>query len=413
MGTETIGTVPAATPPGPPPPSTAPGGLSAGTWSVTWSGLRTVMSLELRQRVRSSRWVVVLVLWMAALGGITALIRYATHTLYQPYIPVDGPQADAELARLQAELAGRLMFGLVIFLVLSLGALVAPALSATSINGDRRAGVLASLQVSLLSPAEIVLGRLLAAWLTALALLVAAAPFVLWAFVEGGTSPGRLLVTVLLTAVTLLVVCSIGLGWSAVTARTSSSVVLTYLTVTGLGLGLPLLFALALPLTQQDTRVRYVNTIYVDPAGSPTQSVDPSVVPNARLVCQTQTETVRQVRTEKVWWLLAPSPYVVVADASPRPPARRGLAPDDLLSAIRSTVREVRLGPQTVQGSCDVDPGDFERRELERREARERAGLTWPFGLAADLLLAAGATVVAVRRLRAPAATLPRGVRVG
>ncbi len=410
MGTETIGTVAQQQPEPELPPSRRAAG---GTWTLTWSGLRTVISLELRQRVRSSRWAVVLVLWMAALGGITALIRYATHTLYKPYAGVDGPISDAELARAQAELSGRLMFGLVIFLVLSLGALIAPALSATSINGDRRAGVLATLQVSLLSPAEIVVGRLLAAWLTALALLAAAAPFVVWGFVEGGTPLARLLVTVLLTAVTLLVVCSIGLGWSALTARTSSSVVLTYLTVAGLGVGLPLLFALALPLTQQTDRVTYVNTIYVDPAGSPTQSVDPSVVPNARLVCTTQTEQVRRVHTERVWWLLAPSPYVVVADASPRPADQRVATSDDLLSGIRGGVREVRLGPETVQGSCDVDPADFERREQQRREARERAGLTWPYGLAADLLLAAGAVVVAVRRLRAPAATLPRGVRVG
>lgn len=411
MGTETIGTVPPQQPePEQPPEQRAAGG----TWSLTWSGLRTVVSLELRQRVRSSRWAVVLVLWMAALGGITALIRYATHTLYQPYAGADGPLSDAELAKAQADLSGRLMFGLVIFLVLSLGALVAPALSATSINGDRRAGVLATLQVSLLSPAEIVIGRLLAAWFTALALLAASGPFIIWAFVEGGTPPSRLLVTVLLTAVTLLVVCAVGLGWSALTARTSSSVVLTYLTVAGLGLGLPLLFVLSLPLTQRDGQVRYVNSIYVDPAGSPTESVDPSVVPNARLVCSTETQTVRQVHTEDVWWLLAPSPYVVVADASPRPAGdSRAVVAEDLLSSIRTGVREVRLGPEAVQGSCDVNPGDYERREQQRRADRERAGLTWPFGLAVDLLLAAGSVVVAVRRLRAPAATLPRGVRVG
>jgi ABC-type transport system involved in multi-copper enzyme maturation permease subunit len=386
-----------------------------GTWTLTWSGLRTVMSLELRQRVRSSRWPVVLLLWMAALGGITALIRYATHTLYRPYPATDGQQlSSAELARAQGELSGRLMFGLVVFLVLSLGALVAPALSATSVNGDRRAGVLASLQVSLLSPAEIVVGRLLAAWLTALALLVAAAPFVAWAFVEGGTAFSRLLVTVLLTAVTLLVVCAIGLGWSAVTARTSSSVVLTYLTVTGLGLGLPLLFLLALPLTQQDDRVTYSSTMYVDPTSpNPEEPVDPAAVPNARLRCSSETQTVRRVHTERVWWLLAPSPYVVVADASPRPADRTVVAEDDLLSGIRSGVREARLGPRTVEGSCDLDPAQAQQRERERVAARERAGLTWPFGLTVDLLLATGATVVAIRRLRAPAAVLPRGVRVG
>lgn len=390
-------------------PTTAGGLAGAGTWSLSLSGLRTVIDLELRQRVRSTRWIVILLVWMAVLGVITALIRYAVNTLYQPYVPEDGSFAQVEAAR--AQLSGRIMFGLVIFLVLSLGALVAPALSATSINGDRRAGVLATLQVSLLSPAEIVVGRLLAAWATALALLAAASPFVVWAYAEGGTPFSRLAVTVLLTAVTLLVVCAIGLGWSAVAARTASSVVLTYLTVAMLGVGLPLLFALCLPLTQQDDRVTYYSTMYVDPAGDPNVAIDPSVTPNAKVVCQTETTTSRQVHTERVWWLLAPSPYVIVADASPRPDGNRSA--EDPLGGIRSGVREARLGPETQQGGCDLEPELAQQRAEQRAADRERAALTWPFGLAVDLLLAAGATVVAIRRLRAPAATLPRGVRVG
>jgi len=36
----------------------------------------------------------------------------------------------------------------------------------------------------------------------------------------------------------------------------------------------------------------------------------------------------------------------------------------------------------------------------------------WPWGLAGNLLLGAGGVVVAVRRLRIPQRTLPRGTRV-
>jgi ABC-type transport system involved in multi-copper enzyme maturation permease subunit len=377
------------------------------TWSLTWSGLRTVLALELRQRVRSSRWIVILVLWMVVLGGLTALIRYGVRTLYSPSVPTDSD--GVTVAGLQTELAGRIMFGLVIFLVLSLGALVAPALSATSINGDRRAGVLATLQVSLLSPAEIVIGRLLAAWVTALALLVAATPFIGWAYVEGGTSFGRLSVTLLLTAVTLQVVCAVGLGWSALTARTSSSVMLTYLTVVGLGLGLPLMFVLSLPLTQSRDRVTFIETVYrpssADPGASAPTSADAS--------CQTRTEVQQRVHTERVWWIVAASPYVIVADASPRPGSSDLATADDPLSAIRTGVREARLGPQSRLDSCQLRPEQLVLDDQARAAQRERAGLTWPFGLAADLLLAAGCTVLAVRRLRAPAATLARGVRIG
>ena len=88
---------------------------------------------------------------------------------------------------MRARSVGAIIFGLIVYLVLSLGSLISPALSATSVNGDRSAGVLATLQTTLLTPAEIALGKLGAAWLTALAFLAVALPFLGWGFLDGGT----------------------------------------------------------------------------------------------------------------------------------------------------------------------------------------------------------------------------------
>ena len=38
---------------------------------LSWAGVRTVAVLELRQRVRSTRWVVALVVWFVVVGAIT------------------------------------------------------------------------------------------------------------------------------------------------------------------------------------------------------------------------------------------------------------------------------------------------------------------------------------------------------
>jgi ABC-type transport system involved in multi-copper enzyme maturation permease subunit len=285
-----------------------------GTWSLTWHGVRTVAVLELRQRVRSSRWILSLVVWMVVIGGLTALIQLTL-----------GQDGDSD--------TGALMFGVIVFLVLSLGMLVSPALSATSVNGDRTAGILATMQSTLLTPAELAVGKLLAAWTSALALLVTALPFVLWAYLVGGTPIGRLLVTLLLLALTLLVVCAIGLGYSALTARTSSSAVLTYLTVTFLGLGLPLLFALTLPLVTTTETVTRREMVAIDQSGSTTR-------------CQVNTVETERVHTERSWWLLAPSPYVVVSDAAPKPD---GDSYSDPLTGIRSGVRETRIGPDRIR----------------------------------------------------------------
>src|SRR5690242_155693 len=241
-------------------------GRAASTWGVSWSGVRTVAVLELRQRVRSTRWIVVLVLWFLALLGLTLLVRSAVHASLNP--TDSGPGV---LPQQLDEYAAATVFGIVVFLVLALGGLVAPALTATSVNGDRSAGVLAALQTTLLTPAEIALGKLLAAWVTAMALLAAALPVLGWAYVGGGTPVTRLLTTLAVLALLLLVVCAVGLGWSAVAARSSSSTVLTYLTVLFLGLGLPILFAVTAPLAQETraVQVRQLQPPELNAAGDP------------------------------------------------------------------------------------------------------------------------------------------------
>ncbi|NLT56945.1 MAG: ABC transporter permease subunit [Actinomycetales bacterium] len=380
------------------------------TWRLSVRGVRTVAGLELRQRVRSTRWIAVLTIWAVLLGLLTTLIRVAVHLAADIDAIAPGVGGgEAAAGDNVGDQIGRLMFGLIAFLVLSLGTLVAPALSATSINGDRTAGILAPLQTTLLSAAEIAVGKLVAAWTTALALLLTASPFILWTYLEGGTSPLRLLVTLGVLALTLLVVCAIGLGWSSVASRTSSSTVLTYLTIAVLGPGLPILFALCLPTVQQEETVRVRQLV---PAGLylPADSAPR---------CVESREQLSRTHTERIWWVLAPSPYVVVADAAPRPGDEdTALSGWDPLTLIRDGVREARLGPAEVEDRCgDVAtttrPDGGEDTARERREERNALSAVWPYGLAANLLLGLGFTVTAITRLRAPIRRLPRGVRIG
>jgi|tagenome__1003787_1003787.scaffolds.fasta_scaffold20962622_2 ABC-type transport system involved in multi-copper enzyme maturation permease subunit len=350
----------------------------AGTWSLTWSGVRTVAVLELRQRVRSTRWMASLVVWMLVIGGLSALIRL---TIFKQD---------------HSDEAGATMFGVIVFLVLSLGMVISPALSATSINGDRNAGVLAIMQSTLLTPVELAVGKLLAAWVAALGLLVTALPFVLWSYLLGGTPLGRLIVTLVLLSLTLLVVCAIGLGYSALTARTSSSAVLTYVTVTFLALGLPVLFGLTLPLVSSDDTVSRRDIVEVSQTGDVTGSR-----------CETTTVTMERVHTERTWWLLAPSPYVVVADAAPKPAGDRV---SDPLTGIRLGVRSLRLGPPDIEDWCSDDVST-QNEKLRDRQAENQAP-AWPLGVATDLLAGAGFLILTVRRLRTPADRLPRGTRI-
>jgi len=386
MSTDTTqgapGPTPGATHGGPPAPS------GPGTWRVTRHGVRTVATLELRQRVRSTRWKIALLVWFVVVGAITALAWYAMATT--AVVGVNGAPF------------GPAIFGLVVFFVLFLGLVVAPTLSATAINGDRSAGTLAILQVTLLSPAEIVLGKLLAAWVAALAFLVVSVPFLVVALAAGGTPVLAVVVCLAVLALLLAAVCAIGLGFSALTARSAGSAVLTYLAVAGLTVVSLLVFGLTLATVSAEEKEVRVWTV---PSTYDWESED---VPAC--VWETQTHVVSH--TERTWWLLAVNPFVVVADAAPRVEdagdASTGL---DVLGGIRQGVRALRAGPADEVDHCypEQQTAGYVSPVAERDIDDSPV---WPWGLAANLLLGGAGIVTAVRRLRIPQRTLARGTRV-
>ncbi|GAA1402732.1 ABC transporter permease [Oerskovia paurometabola] len=378
----------------PQPTGTAPTGSAStpdkrGDWSLSWHGVRTVATLELRQRVRSTRWKIALVVWFVVVGGITLLTSGALSF-------TTGYDNGSDVQY------GPIIFGAVVFFVLFLGLLVAPTLSASAINGDRNAGTLATLQVTLLTAAEIVVGKLVAAWSAALAFLVVSIPFIAWALVAGGVSFLSLVTTVLLLAVLLAVVCAIGLGFSALTTKTSGSAVLTYLTVAGLTVVSLIAFGLTVPLVtyESEAQVWSVPDDYDGEYGTAPE-------------CEWQARELTQSHTELTWWLLAVNPFVIVADAAPQPTYADSdeayFSTSDPLSLIRAGVRAARTGPSPVQDWCYGNGADYES-PVDAPEADDSP--VWPWGLGANLLLGAGGVVLAVRRLRIPTAKLPRGTRV-
>jgi ABC-type transport system involved in multi-copper enzyme maturation permease subunit len=343
------------------------------------SGILTVAQLEFRLRIRAGRWRWLVASWFAVLLVITALVRAAT-----------GQQNIAG----DEEALGAVMFGVVVLVVLALALLVAPALAAQSVNGDRERGTLATLQVTRLSAGEIAVGKLLASWGTALVFLAVTLPLALWCFAEGGLSVLRVGGVYLVTALLLGVVCALSLALSALLARSTTSGVLAYLTVFALTVGTLIAWGLLTAVTQET--VQASNQV-CDSAGS----------------CRDYEYETTVARTDRTWWLLAPNPFAVLADSAPDGP-----------------VREVRLpGGRVVEEPLDVDVlGSMSRglHELRIRRvpvttpygtsyevpAGATGGAVWPTGLLIDLLLAAGALWLTVRRLRTPSDRLPRGQRI-
>jgi ABC-2 type transport system permease protein len=337
---------------------------------LTHSGVATVAAQEFRLRIRAGRWRWLLAVWTAVVVGFAVLLRLS--------LAATNSTGDTRSA-------GPPLFGGTLLFVLGLALLVVPALTAQSVNGDRERGTLATLQVTLLSASEIGLGKLAAAWGAALTFLVLTLPVVVWAYVEGGLPIVNAAVSLLVVALLLGVVCAISQAWSALFARSITSALVSYLTVFALTIGTLIAFGLATALTTDAT-----TTTFVDANGAK------------------QTVTEQRARTDRTWLLLAPNPFVVLADAAPRAPftmnQTTGLTNDrplDPLGNLGDAVRDARQGPEpppTFVGGHEVQA--------------QGPGPIWPWGLGFDVALGAGAVVLTIRRLRMPARKLGRGVRV-
>ena len=361
---------------------------------MTWTGVRTIMVLELRQRVRATRWRIMLGIWLAVLillcGGLVIAIETTSS---------GGVSNDYLLA----------LYDIVVCFVLGIGLIVAPTLSATSINGDRADATLALLQATALRSREIVVGKLLAAWVAAIAFLGVAVPFLIGLTVAGGSHWQALLAHLVILVFTLGAVCAIGLGFSALAARPSASAVLTYLVVAALVVGTPLFMAISSPLAVgNQTLVTY--------------SLDYDKSTNGTLVCKTDPEvSVEEVtHTDRIWWMLAPNPFIILGDATAHAPRRldgwghrSSYSPLEATGSWTDELRDPKPD-RVVSNFCDnwKDSSDApsSRRDSEAPVAKHL--VFWPASLVVLMALGAGGVVTASRRLRVPAGRLPRGVRL-
>jgi ABC-2 type transport system permease protein len=123
--------------------------------------------------------------------------------------------------------------------------------------------------------------------------------------------------------------------------------------------------------------------------------------------CPTETLTGQRARPDRVWWLLAPNPFVILADAAPQ------LPPETAQERQRRLALEQR--GVNVSNLRDSDPlGGLGRavRGAHKSPGSSTGSPVWPWGLGFDVLVGAGALWLTARRLRTPTRDLPLGQRV-
>jgi ABC-type transport system involved in multi-copper enzyme maturation permease subunit len=373
----------------------------------------TVARQEFRLRIRAGRWRWLLGIWFAVMLLFTVLLRMAL-----------GGFSSEDVAD-----KGVVIYGGLMLFVLGLALLVVPALAAQSVNGDRERGTLATLQVTRLSAADICLGKFVAAWGTALVFLALTLPLVVYAVTQKGVPVVRVLVVTVVLALLLGTVCAISLALSAVLARTTTSGVMAYLAVFALTVGTGIAFGLGTAVTTE----KYTETFTpscaqpAPPPGFPPPTLDPA---QPQCTETPQSFQATRARTDRTWWLLAPNPFVILADAAPQLPPlteaqkqkrrddeQRGVFRQDArdldpLGGLGRAVRGLRKPPDSIESADgSTSFGIVSDQPLAATVARERKPV-WPLGLAVDVALAAGALWLTTRRLSTPSRKLPKGQRV-
>jgi ABC-2 type transport system permease protein len=182
--------------------------------------MNPVLARELKERMRRRRAAPVLTVYLLLLGAALWLLYLGASAG-----GVDGPGA-LRLASL-----GRAAFQTLLFAMLLLVCFIVPGLAAGGIAGERERQTLVPLQVTLLRPRSILLGKLAASVVFVAFLVVAALPLIGVSFLLGGVEPGEVVRGVGMVLVVAATLGALALTCSTLMRRVQGATVVSYAVV--------------------------------------------------------------------------------------------------------------------------------------------------------------------------------------
>ena len=175
-----------------------------------------LLTKELRLRLRRERFVWLIIIYLLVMGllGFGFLLRAnAFSGGYQGYL----------LSQIGAQL-----YALLSFIQLFLIVFIAPAFTATAINGEKERQTFDLLLCSKLSAFSLLAGKLIAGLVNALLLIAASIPLFSLVFFFGGVSPLQVLGTLVIFIMTAIVAGTFSLFCSTLVHRTTASTAMAY-----------------------------------------------------------------------------------------------------------------------------------------------------------------------------------------
>lgn len=190
-----------------------------------------ILARELKERMRTLRAPVVLTVYLLVLG----LVAFAVERVLSTESGFD-PLAAAGI--------GRAVFYFLLFFTLMLICFLVPGFTAASVTGERERQTFPLLQVTLLRPRSIVLGKLFSSLAFMMLLILATLPLMSISFILGGVTPLDVLRGYGMVILTGFTIAMAGIALSSLLRRTVSATVLAYALVGVLTLGTVASYAL-------------------------------------------------------------------------------------------------------------------------------------------------------------------------
>lgn len=309
-----------------------------------------VLAREMRSRMRGRRAAVLLTFWLAANGLVLAIVYLAAENVAEQRFGFGGFANTISI--------GRGIYDWTLFGMLLLMLLIVPAQAAGAIAGERERQTLVPLQVTLLSPWRILLGKVAASVAFLVLLVVAALPLLAVGYLVGGIRIADVLNGAAIVLVSGFLVAGMCIAVSTFARRVQSATVLCYALVLALSVG---------------TLLAYGAYAVVDQS----RGFDAADPPRALLVL---------------------NPVVFVSDVVGDFESTEMPSPFDGLQGIVNEREDV-----FVPVAGDVGGGFFQD-DLEARKRSDGA----PFWVLSGIALAScsiGSLALASRRLRTPAET--------
>lgn len=177
-----------------------------------------VIKKELRGRMRDRRTFILLTFYLFLLAGFIGMV----------YLVIGEANSPTNFDPDFRQNLGKSIFGTVIIIELLLVGFIAPGLTSGAITTEREHRTLDLLKTTLITPTELVLGKLSSSIAYLFLLILTALPLQSVAFLLGGVGPAEFFIASLFLIVTAIFFSALGIFFSSALKRTLAATIASY-----------------------------------------------------------------------------------------------------------------------------------------------------------------------------------------